>query len=87
MIPLGQIRFEPTINFGSVIWALSSLVLAVAAWRDLNWRIKNLEVWRTEHMVDADSRDAIIGRMDKILYHVTGGKEGELWNGSERRKK
>ena len=99
MLPLlAQIKFDPTISFGNIIWSFCTLILAVAAWRDLTWRIKNLETWRKEHMVDSDSRDAIITKMDRILYHISNGQEGRLawirrddtradYHGPERRKK
>ena len=63
-------HFDYTITLGSLIWSVSSLVLAAFAWRDLTWRIKNLETWRKEHMVDADARDNLIQKMDKVLDHV-----------------
>jgi hypothetical protein len=70
---------------------LTFLTLAAAAWTDLRWRIKNLETWRGEHMIDADSRDAIIKKMDRILYHLSRGVEGreysDEWNGVERRQR
>lgn len=69
-------RFDWTINVGNFVATMSFIFFAGMAWRDMNWRVRNLEVWRKEHQVDADSRDEIIQRMDKILYHVTGGKEG-----------
>lgn len=39
-------HFDPSISFGNVITAVTFLVFALLSWRDLNWRIKNLEVWR-----------------------------------------
>jgi hypothetical protein len=69
-------HFDWNVSIGNVITAATFIVLAITAWRDMNWRVRNLEVWRKEHQVDADSRDQIITRMDKLLFHVTGGKEG-----------
>jgi hypothetical protein len=82
-------HFDYTISIGNLITAFAFILCAVLAWRDMNWRVKNLEVWRKEHMVDADSRDQIITRMDKILFHVTNGREGavEAWDRQERRKR
>lgn len=71
-------HFDWNVSVGNVFTATTFLIMTVIAWRDLNWRIKNLEIWRKEHMVDADSRDQIIQRMDKILFHVTKGKDGYL---------
>ncbi len=69
-------KFDWTVNLGNLIASVTFLVLAAAAWTDLRWRVQNLETWRKEHMIDSDSRDAIISRMDKILYYVTRGREG-----------
>lgn len=69
-------RFDWTISLGNLVTAFTFLTLAITAWRDMNWRMRNLEEWRKEHQIDADGRDDIIRRMDKILFHVTSGKEG-----------
>lgn len=99
MLPiLAQIKFEPTISFGNVIWSLSCLVLAVAAWRDMNWRMKNMEKWQAITDEENKKRDAIITRLDKVLYHLSGGTEARGfyirrdesrtdYEGPERRKK
>jgi hypothetical protein len=78
-------HFDWTITAGNIIAAVSFVVFSVLAWRDMNWRVKNLETWRNEHMIDSDSRDIIINRMDKILYLLTNGKEGSLGNNPKRR--
>lgn len=41
-----------------------------AAKRDLEWRIKSLEIWRGEHMIDADARDTLIRKQDKIVSYL-----------------
>jgi hypothetical protein len=69
-------HFDWTVNVGNLVAAMSFILFAAMAWRDMNWRVRNLEEWRKLHQIDADGRDQIIIRMDKILYHVTGGKEG-----------
>jgi hypothetical protein len=65
------IHWDSTITLGNIITFFGALALAVAAWRDMNWRVSNLETWRKEHTIDAESRDDIIKKMDKILYHLT----------------
>jgi hypothetical protein len=65
-----QVRFDTTISLGNLISAVSFLILAVFAWRDMSWRIKNLEVWRKEHMLDSDGRDKLLQKMNKVLDHV-----------------
>lgn len=69
-------HFDWTVSLGNLIAALTFTVLAGMAWNDLRWRIQNLEIWRKEHQIDSDGRDEIIRKMDKILYHLTRGKEG-----------
>jgi len=63
-------HFDWTISFGNLVSAFAFLFLAALAWRDLTWRVKNLETWRKEHQIDADSRDKIIERMDQILIRI-----------------
>ena len=70
-------HFDWTISLGNIISAVTFLILAGFAWRDLTWRVKNLETWRKEHMLDADSRDRLLTNIDKILYHVTRVGERE----------
>lgn len=72
-----MIHFEWSISLGSIISAVSFTSMAVIGWRDLSWRVKNLEIWRKEHQIDSDARDEIIIRMDKILYLVSNGREGK----------
>ena len=79
------VHFDWTITAGNVIAAVSFIVLSVLAWRDMNWRVKNLETWRREHMIDSASRDIIINRMDKILYLLTHGQEGSVEDHPKRR--
>ena len=76
-------HFDWTVSLGSVVAALSFLGAAGAFWtaqiaakKDIEWRIANLEAWRKEHMVDADARDKLLTNIDKILFHVTQGREG-----------
>lgn len=64
------LKFDGTITLGNVVATLTFLILAAIAWTDLNWRVKNLEVWRTQHIIDANARDAIIKKMDKMLDRI-----------------
>lgn len=63
-------HFDPTISFGDLLKSTILFVLAVLAWSNLRWRINNLEVWRKEHMVDADSRDAIIKSIERLVNRL-----------------
>lgn len=61
------VNFDATISLGNIVSAAAFLVMALFGWRDLTWRIKNLEQWRNEHMIDSDARDKLITGLDKIL--------------------
>jgi hypothetical protein len=63
-------HFDPTISLGSLIWGITTTVAAILFWRDLDWRVRNLETWRKEHQIDADARDRLIESMKEILLHV-----------------
>jgi len=92
-----QVRWDFTISLSNVITFVVSGTAAVIAWRDLTWRIRNLEEWRKEHMVDAAARDALItgikemiagikeilGRLEWVEEHR---KELAPWNGKDRRQ-
>ena len=85
-------HFESTVTLGNLITLFTAFFAIWKFWaaqvaykRDLDWRVTNLEVWRKEHIVDAESRDNIIRKMDKILYHLT--RDDEPYNGEERRGK
>ena len=76
-------HFDSTVSLGNVISAAAFTILALFAWRDLTWRIRNLEDWRKTHMIDADARDALLAKMDRIIDHLRWqteymlGKRGE----------
>ena len=78
-------HFDTSINLGNVLVAASFIFLAIVAWRDLTWRIKNLENWRSEHMIDSNARDSIIQRLDKIVAFIDreiknrGTRTGGQW--------
>ncbi len=63
-------HFDTTINLGNLLVAASFIFFGIIAWRDLTWRIKNLEIWRTEHMIDSDARDLILTRLDRIIVFI-----------------
>lgn len=42
-------HFDPTVTLGNLITVASAIVLIIIGWRDLNWRVKNLEEWRSGH--------------------------------------
>ncbi len=75
------VHFDPTISLGS-IFSIIGLIIAIfkfwtsqeaakkaqaAAQRDLEWRITNLETWRKEHTIDADSRQHLVMQLGTIV--------------------
>ena len=66
----GGVTFDWTISLGNLLSAVTFLFLAILAWRDLTWRVRNLETWRKEHMVDADARDLLLRKLDKVCDHL-----------------
>lgn len=63
-------HFDWTLSIGDIIKSTMLFVLAILAWNNLRWRVNNLEVWRKEHMVDADSRDAIIRSIGTLVQRI-----------------
>lgn len=59
-----------TISIGNLIWTGGCILLAIIGWRDLTWRIRNLEAWRNEHMIDADARDNLILELRSVSEHT-----------------
>lgn len=71
-------QIDWTISIGNLITTGSFIVLAIIAWRDLTWRIKNLETWRKEHLIDDAARDTLIHKLDRMyaLLHWQTRKMG-----------
>jgi hypothetical protein len=59
-----------TISIGNLIWTGGCILVAIIGWRDLTWRIRNLEIWRGEHIVDSDSRGELINEMRIVMEHT-----------------
>lgn len=64
------------ITLGNLLTILAFLGAIFAAWTDLNWRVKNLETWRKEHIVDSDARDVINKKLTEILSRLTPQRRG-----------
>ena len=41
--------FSGQITLGNIVTAVTFLLAAFAAWRDMGWRVKNLEEWKKGH--------------------------------------
>lgn len=74
-------RFDPTISLGNLIVGLSFLAAALLAWRDINWRVKNLEMWKEAHLHTAEEalrnitmlREAVVG-----IQKIAEGQERRI---------
>ena len=53
--PRSPMHFDGTVTLGSLIAAVSFIVMSLFAWRDLDWRMKNIEKWQAKHIVDEES--------------------------------
>lgn len=42
-------HFDLTIDLGNILTILTFLIVAVLAWNNLSWRIKQIEDWRQTH--------------------------------------
>jgi hypothetical protein len=74
---VGGIHFEATISLGNVLTFLAFALAAIKFWsaqieykKDMEWRVNNLEIWRKEHMFDADARDQILSNSNKVLERL-----------------
>ena len=76
-------HFDWTVSFGNLISCFAFIIMAVFAWRDMDWRVRNLELWRREHMIDAQCRDALLRDIGKTLDHVKWQTQYMLGNRTE----
>lgn len=72
-----HIRFDPSITLGSIVAAASFLLAALFAWKDLNWRVNNLEVWRTSHEHTAEQREISINILRDSVTKLTALAAGQ----------
>lgn len=76
---LAQFHFDNTVTLGNLISGVCFLFLGGMAWADLRWRVSNLETWRKEHILDAESRDQLISSIAEIAKKLE-------WLESERQR-
>lgn len=68
-------KFDATITLGQVIWGLTTFVLIISLWRDLHWRVKNVEEWQDVQDEKNGQRDEMISKLDRILAVQTARDE------------
>jgi len=73
-------HFEWSISFGNVITTISFLAAAFSAWKDLSWRVKNLEEWKRDHQ---DTAETAMQNLAELKEAVVGIKT--IAEGQERR--
>jgi hypothetical protein len=73
-------HFDWTISLGNVVTAVTFLAMALLSWRDLNWRMKILEAWKSTHEHSSEQSLANITMLRESIAKLT-----EIANGQERR--
>lgn len=65
-LAIPDVHFSGEITLGSILSSITFIALTIVAYKDLQWRVHNLEVWRREHMMDADARDNLLRSLSEI---------------------
>ena len=96
--------FDPKVTLGNILVAasflfagLGQIAAALLAWRDINWRLKNVEEWQKDHEASCMKQDEILDEMRLAVRELTtlsGQHERRLGNveggsrerGSEHRR-
>jgi hypothetical protein len=60
-------HFDPSINLGNLITIGAGLIAAVFAWRDMDWRVRNLETWRREQIEGLKARAVLDERFQNAV--------------------
>lgn len=71
------IHFDGTINVADVITALLVAAAGIAAWRDLNWRMKNVETWKKSHELESRASIETLDEMKNITSRLEAIAEGQ----------
>lgn len=73
-------HFAPTVTLGDVIYGVTLLIAAAFAYRDLNWRIRNIEDWKDAHFHTSEQALANIS-----LLQQNAAAMKQIAEGQERR--
>ena len=60
-------HFDSTINLGNIITIFLTCLAIIFAWRDMDWRIKNLETWRKEQIEGLKARAVLDERFQNAV--------------------
>ena len=63
----GYLHWDPTINIGNLITIALALIAIVFAWRDMDWRIRNLETWRREQIAGLVARAQLDEKFQTVV--------------------
>lgn len=80
--------FSGEITLGNIFATTAFLAAAAFAWRDLNWRVRNLETWKEGHLHTAEEalrnitmlREAVVG-----IQKIAEGQDKRIEMLEERR--
>lgn len=73
-------KFNGEISLGNIVTAAAFLLAAAFAWRDLNWRVNNIEIWKESHLHTTEQAVQNISMLRESIAKLT-----EIANGQERR--
>ena len=76
-----NLHYTGEITFGNIITVISFLLAAFAAWRDMGWRVKNLEEWRKQHETAGQQTRASLVEAQattRELKRIADGQERRL---------
>lgn len=68
--------FDPTITLGNIFTVVAFLFASLLAWRDLNWRVRNIENWKEEHLHTAEEALRNIGMLRDSVVKLTAIADG-----------
>ena len=74
-------HFSGEISLGNIVTVISFLLAAFAAWRDMGWRVKNLEEWKLTHEgIGLQTRAALVEAQTSTreLRRIAEGQDRRL---------
>ena len=75
------LHWSGEVTVGNLLTITMFAVATIYAWRDLNWRVKNLEVWRDGriHSIEEEMRNIILLRESVVkLTAIAEGQERRI---------
>lgn len=69
--------FSGEITLGNIITVVAFFTMALFAWRDLNWRVQNLETWKEAHLHTTEQAIQNIGMLREAIAGIKKLAEGQ----------